>query len=561
MFLRLVFALLLISGNLFSQNQNQKADLDAQSESALWYIKKLNLPRKTEFNAKPVLVAVVDDGIRPTHRVLKDFIFTNPEEIPNNIRDDDNNGFRDDITGWDFTDNDNDVSISKESSAQLWHGTYIAGIIVNVFKAYFGEESTKYLQILPIKVMSDDSKRNEITEGYKGIKYADVLNSDIICCSWSGGKIKSEDEDILRKALQNNRIILSSAGNFFSNEIGPPASYPGVHCIAGVDSNFVKTELSNFSSIVELSAPAENVFAPHSDADNAFVSERGTSAANAIITGCVAILKSLFPDSANDLIFEALKNTAIPLDSINRTYSGRLGAGFPDMTKAIQYLTDSKFRKNYFNPQLPKGIINHEMKSDIAEFDINPIGDYVGINILPLEYDKKAKINIQKNDSIIFSGKITDLKRGIFVSGNNAKIALLNPKEAGDFKIEYYVQPIDSTVLYCKDVIYINQSEGEISDGSGEFDYANSSVCKWIITVPDSLRVRIEVTELDSQTNVDFLYIFDGNSALPENMLAKFSGQILPPIITSFTNQVMLWFLTDKTNTGKGWKLRFYSVK
>ncbi|MBB4077703.1 subtilisin family serine protease [Lewinella aquimaris] len=52
--------------------------------------------------AETVVVAVIDSGVDIEHEDLKDVIWTNPNEIPGNGIDDDNNGYVDDIHGWNF---------------------------------------------------------------------------------------------------------------------------------------------------------------------------------------------------------------------------------------------------------------------------------------------------------------------------------------------------------------------------------------------------------------------------------------------------------------------------
>ncbi|MEP3837449.1 MAG: S8 family peptidase [Algibacter sp.] len=51
---------------------------------------------------KKVIVAVIDSGIDIDHEDLDDVIWTNKDEIPNNGKDDDNNGYVDDVHGWNF---------------------------------------------------------------------------------------------------------------------------------------------------------------------------------------------------------------------------------------------------------------------------------------------------------------------------------------------------------------------------------------------------------------------------------------------------------------------------
>jgi subtilisin family serine protease len=49
-----------------------------------------------------VIVAVLDSGVEVDHEDLKDVMWVNPNEIPGNGKDDDNNGYVDDIHGWNF---------------------------------------------------------------------------------------------------------------------------------------------------------------------------------------------------------------------------------------------------------------------------------------------------------------------------------------------------------------------------------------------------------------------------------------------------------------------------
>ena len=51
---------------------------------------------------KTTIVAVIDSGVDPNHEDLKDVIWQNEDEIADNGKDDDNNGYIDDVNGWSF---------------------------------------------------------------------------------------------------------------------------------------------------------------------------------------------------------------------------------------------------------------------------------------------------------------------------------------------------------------------------------------------------------------------------------------------------------------------------
>jgi subtilisin family serine protease len=65
--------------------------------------------------SKTVVVAVLDSGVDIDHPDLKSNIWTNPKEIPGNLLDDDGNGYKDDVHGWNFLGGPDGSSINKES--------------------------------------------------------------------------------------------------------------------------------------------------------------------------------------------------------------------------------------------------------------------------------------------------------------------------------------------------------------------------------------------------------------------------------------------------------------
>ena len=115
---------LLLLSSIFLQNSY------AQETPKNWYLLDHNedsyygisLKKAYQFlyqkkiNSTPIIVAVLDSGIDTTHEDLKNVLWHNPKEIPNNNIDDDNDGLVDDYYGWNFLGNKNGENVTKASS-------------------------------------------------------------------------------------------------------------------------------------------------------------------------------------------------------------------------------------------------------------------------------------------------------------------------------------------------------------------------------------------------------------------------------------------------------------
>lgn len=64
----------------------------------------------------PVVVAVIDGGIDTTHEDLRRVLWTNPKEIAGNGKDDDKNGYVDDVHGWNFIGGKDGRNVDHESA-------------------------------------------------------------------------------------------------------------------------------------------------------------------------------------------------------------------------------------------------------------------------------------------------------------------------------------------------------------------------------------------------------------------------------------------------------------
>ncbi len=69
--------------------------------------------------SKPVIVAIVDSGIDTLQKDLQGILWVNPKEKPGNGKDDDHNGYIDDIHGWDFLGGPNGKSDFSETEEEV----------------------------------------------------------------------------------------------------------------------------------------------------------------------------------------------------------------------------------------------------------------------------------------------------------------------------------------------------------------------------------------------------------------------------------------------------------
>jgi hypothetical protein len=120
------------------------------------------------------------------------------------------------------------------------------------------------------------------------------------------------------------------------------------------------------------------------------------------------------------------------------------------------------------------------------------------------------------------------------------------------FLVAYASEPINQSTLYCRDTVQV-KTEGMIEDGSGSENYAPRSSCKWQITAPEGKLVEIRFVEFDTEANTDWLYFFNG-AATNERIMAAYSGPRIPPTLISWGPKVLLWFVTNDSAQGRGWK-------
>jgi subtilisin family serine protease len=163
---------------------------------------------QTAHNA--TVVAVIDTGVDISHPDLKNSLWTNPGEVPNNAQDDDHNGFKDDVHGWDFAHHDNNPTPSD--GIENSHGTHVAGIIAAEQNNSVGISGVcPDCQIMALRFGSASglSLSKEIAAiHYAANNGADVINLSIGSPVWSPA-----ERTAIQQAGRKGVLVVAAAGN------------------------------------------------------------------------------------------------------------------------------------------------------------------------------------------------------------------------------------------------------------------------------------------------------------------------------------------------------------
>ena len=268
-----------------------------------------------------IILAVIDTGIDYLHPDLAANIWRNPGEIPCNNRDDDGNGFVDDIHGWSFAEG------NADPIDRFYHGTHVAGIIGAVADNGTGIAGIMHhVSLMAVKSLGDGGFG--WTSGLiAGIYYAVDNGARVINASWGGGGRLEAMVDALSYARSRGVIFVAAAGNDRRDtDVQPfyPASYEitNVVSVAATDTRDTLAWFSNWGRrSVDLFAPGVEIFStfPHGE----YANETGTSMAAPHVAGALGLLISFAPAMDWQEHIDALYASVQPLPQLkNRCATG-----------------------------------------------------------------------------------------------------------------------------------------------------------------------------------------------------------------------------------------------
>ncbi len=306
-------------------------------------------PNNPAFGPNPLVIAVVDTGVRYTHEDIAANMWTNPGEIPGNGIDDDNNGVIDDVFGV------NAIADNGDPMDTEGHGSHCAGTIAAVGNNGKGVAGIAWsARIAACRFIGPDGGSN--SDGAEALYYAwEQAGADVISCSWGGGSASVEIENQLLAAQRNGAVVVFAAGNDNTNLASTP-TYPAVTpldnivTVASTTRTDTRSGFSNYGyGFVNVGAPGSSILSLGIESDTSYATMSGTSMATPLTAGIIGLLRAQFPDETYGQIINRLYRSVDPVADL----SGKVQTGGRvNLQKALATTTGAPAHDSFASAQL-----------------------------------------------------------------------------------------------------------------------------------------------------------------------------------------------------------------
>ena len=277
-----------------------------------------------------VVIAIVDGGPVWRHEDLQANVWHNPDEIAGNGIDDDNNGFVDDVHGWNFADSKPDPTGVPGTDLE-WHGTAVAGTAAAVTDNDTGIAGSSWnAKFMGVNIGCPG--RDHLCFPLEGTLYAALNGAEVITASY-GSPLTSQTEHMVYKAaLAEGALVVAAAGNeVMSVDYTPiyPGSYAETLSVGGIGKVDDKN-VFNYGVTVDVFAPSTKIDATSPDG---YAQASGTSLAVPLTAGVAALVRTLNPTWSPQRVREQIRLSAVNIDAANPS----LPTGFMSRGKVDAY--------------------------------------------------------------------------------------------------------------------------------------------------------------------------------------------------------------------------------
>lgn len=314
----------------------------------------INFEKAMEFykgGDREVIVAVIDTGADYSHEDLEGIFWTNTGEIPNNNIDDDKNGYVDDLHGWNFYDNNNEIYSDYET-----HGTHVVGAIAaNINEiGVAGVVGSGNVKIMMLKVLGGRDETGYAENVVDAIKYAEKMGAKV--CNLSFGT--EENDWKLEEVIKNSKMLfVVAAGNGdtytgtgydINKKFVYPASYNFDNLIAvsnlrpdgnlSTDSNYSVERVDIAAPGSRILSTIDTIYFQNNKSKYSLASPyaymSGTSMSVPMVVGVATMIFSKFNNADSRNVKAAILGGSRKLDSLsNKVKTG----GMLDAMGAIEY--------------------------------------------------------------------------------------------------------------------------------------------------------------------------------------------------------------------------------
>ncbi len=322
---------------------------------------------KIEQGDSNIVVAILDSGVKTDHPEFSGRLWINHSEIADNGIDDDNNGYIDDIRGWNFADGSNEVNDDSG------HGTNIASIIGANGNNGIGFSGVDWnCKLMVLKVLKNDI-------GYyswwvSSIYYAVDNGANVINMSL-GGDVESQAlNEAIQYALDRNVVVVVSMGNKNSDNISYPSNYLGVIAVGATNPDDSRTTSffwssvsgSNYGEHISVVAPGNFIYGLSNKNNTEFDTYfGGTSQSAAFVSGLASLLIAQTPTITHKEVKELIEKTA----------NDRVGDQKEDLVGRDNYYGNGRI--NAYEALLVNAPIPFELKEEDLLVFPNPAIDFI----------------------------------------------------------------------------------------------------------------------------------------------------------------------------------------